>query len=125
MGTRALLHIKDGENALLTIYRQYDGYPEGMGEDIKNIAGHLEIVNGFSDRENKANGMGCLAAQIVAGLKNDVGNVYIYPAGVSDVWEEYTYVLTEKEGRVHVNCTDFDSVVYDGFLSDWDTSAAS
>ena len=37
MGTRTLVHIKDGKKTIATIYRQYDGYPSGMGEDIKRI----------------------------------------------------------------------------------------
>ena len=45
MGTRTLVHIKSGDFAsqtLVTIYRQFDGYPAGMGNDLfKHIPSFL------------------------------------------------------------------------------------
>lgn len=32
MGTRSIIHVKDGRKTIVTLYRQYDGYPSGMGE---------------------------------------------------------------------------------------------
>lgn len=120
MGTRSITHIKDGENTLVTIYRQCDGYPAGMGRDLQDIAGDIKIVNGLDlNPEGVANGMGCLAAQIIAKLKNQPGNVYIYPPNSKDCWEEFTYTLTEKDGRVYVDCPG----EYSGFLADWTIEA--
>lgn len=120
MGTRALIHIKKGSETLTTIYRQFDGYPSGMGADLQDLIGDLEIVNGYQGGR-QANGMGCLAAQIVAGMKDGVGNVYIYPAGASDCGEEYVYTLSDQQGAVHVRCEDVyeESVIYEGLLRDW------
>lgn len=108
MGTRALLHIKGGDldsDTLVTVYRQFDGYPEdGMGEDLANLA-DKRVVNGFSmgdTMETAANGMGCLAAQVIAGLKDKIGNIYINPVDCKDCWEEYTYTLYLHDEEVYL-----------------------
>jgi hypothetical protein len=96
MGTRSLTHIKQDNKTILTIYRQYDGYPDGMGLDLAKFLVNIQVVNGFGpDMEagSYANGMGCLAAQLVAHLKTGIGNVYIMTPDTSDVWEEYTYKI--------------------------------
>ena len=50
------------------------------------------IVNGFGERRSKlANGMGCLAAQIVANFKTEVGNFYLYPISAKDCGQDYEY----------------------------------
>lgn len=107
MGTRSLTHIKDENNkTLVTIYRQYDGYPEGMGLDLANFLVDITVVNGFGGKktENLANGMGCLTAQLIGELKDGVGNVYIYPVNSKDCWEEYTYnVRHHKEKGLQLN----------------------
>jgi hypothetical protein len=74
------------------IYRQYDGYPEGHGRDLAKLC-DVTITNGIrlGKEAGTANGMGCLAAQIVMGLKrevgkesasnkNHVGTIYLEPA---------------------------------------------
>jgi hypothetical protein len=44
-----------------------------------------------------ANGMGCLAAQLVANFKTDVGNIYLYsPRLKIDAMQEYEYHITEN-----------------------------
>lgn len=94
MGTRSLTHIKKDGETLLTFYRQYDGYPEGMGVDLAEFLDGFEVVNGYGERKPKlANGMGCLAAQLIKELKDDVGNVYIFAADSEDCGEEYTYTI--------------------------------
>jgi hypothetical protein len=110
MGTRSLTRFiertNDGETEIACIYRQYDGYPEGLGMDLKSAAGHLALVNGYRDASRETNGMGCLAAIVVAKLKmaNDpdngralCGNVYLCAPGTKDVGEEYVYTLREGE----------------------------
>ena len=95
MGTRSITHIKEDGKTLVTIYRQYDGYPEGMGLDLAEFLVDITVVNGFGGdmkAGTHANGMGCLAAQLIAHLKEDqLGNVYIAPPDANDMWEEYTY----------------------------------
>lgn len=101
MGTRTLVHIKDGKKTIATIYRQYDGYPTGMGDDIKKILneGMVSILNGYSSNDKaprQFNGMGCLAAFLIGELKDKkIGNVYILPINSKDVGEDYTYTISQ------------------------------
>ncbi len=97
MGTRSLTHVfNEQEKEVLCIYRQMDGYPSGHGRELAEFLGPFTIVNGITSGqpEPKANGMGCLAAQLVAHLKQGVGEFYIYPPGSTDCWEEWVYTIT-------------------------------
>jgi hypothetical protein len=91
----------DGNQVLVSIYRQYDGYPSGLGQEVADFVGGMTVVNGYG-KETKgiANGMGCLAAQLIKHLKTGVGNVYIRDTGPESHGEEYVYNLSEKDGRV-------------------------
>ena len=102
MGTRSLTVVHEDEAGsrpgdLLTMYRQYDGHPTGHGKELADFLSGFSITNGLCGRDQsarKANGMGCLAAQIVAHFKTEPGNVYLYPPGVRDLWEEYIYTIS-------------------------------
>lgn len=98
MGTRSVTIIVDKNQEVCRIYRQMDGYPSGHGADLAKLC-DLKIVNGIGSDPKIANGMGCLAAQIVAGLKDGPGGIYLEPTGgeVSD-WVEYVYTIRGKEG---------------------------
>lgn len=101
MGTRSLTVVKDEGLEIITLYRQYDGYPSGHGEELVEFLKPFSIVNGLSGkREKVANGMGCLAAQIVAHLKTEPGGIYIYPPGSRDCGEEWIYTVYEKDGKL-------------------------
>jgi len=117
MGTRALIHVKEAgkySDTLVTIYRQYDGCPDGLGEDIKRIIGDSGISNGISNgMEECFNGMGCFAAWLIKELKDKIGNVYIYAPNSKDVGEEFVYTVFKNEstalgvgevGNVIVDC---------------------
>ena len=112
MGTRSIIHVKDGKKTIATIYRQYDGYPSGMGEDIKNALnnGEVEILNGYggsSKIPSQFNGMGCLAAFLVGELKGGkIGNVYLMAANTKDVGEEFIYTLSENKGKISLKVID-------------------
>lgn len=103
MGTRALVVFKDKDDEeIAVLYRQYDGYPSGLGEELKSFLSSKRIVNGFNktnEEHQDFNGMGCLAAQVVAHLKDGIGNVYLHPAGSRDLGEEYIYTITEEDGK--------------------------
>jgi len=100
MGTRSLTHVYHDDKVILTLYRQFDGYPEGLGLDLAKFLDGFVVVNGFGIKnpEKCANGMGCLAAQLVCHLKDGVGNVYIYPVESKDCDEEYVYHIRHEEG---------------------------
>ena len=96
MGTRSLTHVVDEKGAtLVTIYSQFDGYPSGMGADLAEFLRGRAIVNGIgADTPEKAsNGMGCLAASLVASLKDGIGGIYLEEPGSEDHWEEYVYTI--------------------------------
>lgn len=85
------------------MYRQYDGYPSGHGNELKEFLTPFSVVNGIADRSAKvANGMGCLAAQVIAHFKTEVGNIYLEPAGTRDEGEEYIYTLSSVKGVIHL-----------------------
>lgn len=126
MGTRSLTYVKENGKNLLCIYRQYDGYPQGMGKDLYDFLYGFEVVNGFGKAKPKlANGMGCLAAQLVKELKVDTGNVYIYPADSKDVGEEYTYSINLGVIGVNIKVTEVgsgdkkDTVLFKGSIADF------
>lgn len=101
MGTRSLTRVietytdrnnKVVKQKLLTMYRQYDGYPSGMGMDLANFLESGKVVNGIgADSGRVFNGAGCLAAQLVAEMKEGPGNIYVYPINARDCGEEYEY----------------------------------
>ena len=108
MGTRSLTHVietwkdhktnKKKKQTLLTMYRQYDGYPSGHGAELVEFLEGSEVVNGFGvNDEGKSkrifNGSGCLAAQLVANFKKGVGGFYIQKPNAKDCGEEYTYEI--------------------------------
>ena len=116
MGTRSLTRViprqkglsyADGhlhpEKSVVNIYRQYDGYPEGHGQDLAEFLSEFTIVNGLSiPKPTKvANGTGCLAAQLVQYLKDGPGGIYLEKCNgePGDSWEEYIYTIYPKEGE--------------------------
>ncbi len=102
MGTRSLTFVYDGDEAIINMYRQYDGYPSGHGAELAHFLGQFTIVNGIRVGESRkvANGMGCLAAQMVSHFKGDeAGQFYLYPASAKDCGQDYEYhVYTDQRG---------------------------
>ena len=97
MGTRSLTIVEDEKGReIVTIYRQFDGYYDGHGKELADFLTGFTLVNGLrgDGPEKIANGLGCLAAQVVAHFKKEPGGIYLYPAGARDVGEEYVYVVS-------------------------------
>lgn len=119
MGTRSITRVKDElGQSVAAIYRQYDGYLSGHGADLREGFGLFKIINGLGkDTTNVANGMGCLAAQIVAKLKTKAGGVYLVPTDADD--EEFVYEIYPSKtcGRVMVKMSGH-GFTYDGPLAD-------
>ena len=101
MGTRSLTILNDDDGTeIAVLYRQMDGYPSGHGLELKEFLSGMTITNGISgDSRGTANGGACLAAQVVAHFKTEVGGFYLHPAGTHDCGEEYRYTLTPKVGE--------------------------
>ena len=111
MGTRSLTFVYDGDVPLINIYRQYDGYPSGHGHELAQFLDSKTLVNGFGKQNSfEANGMGCLAAQLIVQLKHGVGGIYIYPVSSTDCFQDYEYHVYED--RVVVK--DPTAVIFEG-----------
>jgi hypothetical protein len=100
MGTRSLTFVYDGDEPMINMYRQFDGYPSGHGSELATFLNSFDaIVNGISvgDTRRIANGMGCLAAQLIAHFKIDAGGFYMYPVTAKDCGQEYEYHVYEDK----------------------------
>ena len=99
MGTRSLTIVKESIDPscedIIVMYKQFDGYPEGLGLRLANFLKGFIIINGIPpDPDPKsANGMHDLAAQLVAEFTNGIGEIYLHPSGTRDVWEEFIYYI--------------------------------
>lgn len=112
MGTRSTYRIiqqsenektKKTENEeICLIYVQYDGYPEGHPLETANWLNTGKMVNGFGSNETELifNGVGCMAAQLIAKMKEGTGNVYIYSLNSrGKCCEDYLYDIIVKVDR--------------------------
>ena len=124
MGTRSLTFVYDGETPIINMYRQYDGYPTGHGAELAEFLTPFEMVNGISINETRkvANGMGCLAAQLVHNFKGSVGGeesiamkgrspnlagqFYLYPTSAVDCGQDYEYHIYKDAEGLRVRITD-------------------
>jgi len=135
MGTRALVKFIEDKKTLVTLYRQYDGYPTGLGQDLLNSLnkGKVTITNGYGSKDTSPaafNGIGCLAAYLVGVLKhrldrpnekgNSIGNVYLMPANTKNVGEEFIYTLSTIDGKLFIEINGYGKVIYNGLLSEMD-----
>ena len=150
MGTRSLTVFvetwinpdtkEQNEKELAVMYRQMDGYPSGHGAELKEFLQDFTVVNGLSLETKKvANGMGCLACQVVEHFKQgEPGGFYLDAAGARDCGEEYIYTLRNtKDGHINLQvrsgCVTFFGMpgtkeenmglVYDGDIRDFDPEA--
>ena len=105
--------------AMATMYRHCDGYPTGHGAALRQFLAGKRVVNGIGhdDRDGLAfNGMGCLAASVVAHFKRDIGEFYLSEGAR----QEYHYTVSKGEdGRIRLKVEGHD-VLYDGFIEDFD-----
>jgi len=109
MGTRSITIVKDEDNkTILTMYRQYDGNISHHGHDLGSFLKNKIVINGFNNPQSKTefNGMGCLAAQLVANFKTGIGKFYLIPSNYKDCGEEYIYTITYKNNQINIKCFD-------------------
>ena len=119
MGTRSLTFVYDSGNPIMCMYRQFDGYPEGHGQELAEFLNTLQVGNGISGNPNLfefANGMGCLAAQMIVWFKKTPGGFYIHPVDLNqDCWQDYEYHVYENKVVVK-NPTE---VIFEGSWEDF------
>ena len=104
MGTRCLTYVYEGNSPLVCLYRQFDGYPSGHGAELANFLKGIKLGNGIADNPKMgkfANGMGCLAAQLVVHFKKSVGGFYIHlvtdSSGVDYEYHVYANKVVVKD----------------------------
>ena len=101
MGTRSLTYVYVEDTPIMCMYRQFDGYPSGHGVELAEFLTQIEMGNGISGEPELfsfANGMGCLAAQMIVNFKKSPGGFYIYPVELDQAcWQEYEYHVYEKQ----------------------------
>jgi hypothetical protein len=101
MGTRSLTYVYDGKTPIMCMYRQFDGYLSGHGQELANFLNELTIGNGISGKSELftyANGMGDLAAQMIVFFKKTPGGFYIHPIELNqDCLQDYEYHVYENK----------------------------
>lgn len=116
MGTRSLTYIYSYGEPVACMYRQFDGYPTGHGADLAEFLSGGKLVNGIpvGSNERMFNGMSCLAAQMVAHFKTEVGGFYLYPTKLNQACgQEYEYHVHENEVQIVIP-GDPDRVLFKG-----------
>ena len=104
MGTRATISIAKREEGvsfsekpdkkLVSIYHHYDGYPEYLGVKLASYLDDKKITNGLNRNDTDCfNGIACMAASIIAELKDEPGNVYIEDPNRPHAWIDYEYYI--------------------------------
>ena len=117
MGTRSLTFVYDSykdeagntvHEPIINMYRQYDGYPTGHGAELAEFLAQFTMVNGLGINETRkvANGMGCLAAQLIANFKDGAGQFYLYPVTAKDCGQDYEYHIYQDGASFRVAVTD-------------------
>jgi hypothetical protein len=94
------------------MYRQFDGYPSGHGQELIDFLKPIRLVNGLgvNEKSKVANGMGCLAAQMIANFKITVGGFYIHAVTDTDCFQDYEYHVYENK----VEIKNPDKVIFSG-----------
>ena len=127
MATRATVSIARREEGvsfsekpdktIVDIYHHYDGYPEGLGVKLASYLYDKKITNGLGSRDDYDyfNGLGCLAASLVAELKDGPGNVYIEDKNRPHGWLDYKYyVWGDDDKSIWISIFDGDECIFVG-----------
>jgi len=121
MGTRSLTYVYVEDTPVICMYRQFDGYPSGHGVELAEFLTQIEMGNGISGEPELfsfANGMGCLAAQMIVNFKKSPGGFYIYPVELDQAcWQEYEYHVYENKVIVKNPTEVIFEGSYDEFMS--------
>jgi hypothetical protein len=106
MGTRSLTFVHDETgDPIVCVYQQYDGYFDGVGDDILSFLKGSRVVNGIGmDPGVIFNGAGDLAARLITHFKrgdaSDAGGVYIESPTLADgdMGTEFAYHIYATAG---------------------------
>ena len=111
MSTSASFTLIDKHEPVITMYSHWDGYPEGIPLKVMKWLSEIKVVDALTlDNENVANGVSCLAAQLIAKFKTGAGSIYLYnPEMQYQLGEYYIYDIFIDDGHVKVSAYKFDS----------------
>ncbi len=101
MGTSARVIFKSEGRTTFNMQVNYDGYPEGVGLDLARIILEGKLVNGLGPNRTLGahfNGPSCMAASVIALMKKEPGNVYLYPTDF-DFGADYTYEINVSKNK--------------------------
>jgi hypothetical protein len=134
MGTRSVTKFyevcKGKERFLGALYRQFDGYLDGHGKELKEFLAGKKVINGISLSEDNSkcfNGIGCLGASTIARFKTEIGGFYLTEENDE---EEYNYkiwakmpdnVFDKPEGIIYIEVKNYDRLLYSGPIDDMPT----
>ncbi len=101
MATHALTYVYDDEdNVLCGYYKHFDGYPTSYGLELATFLSNITLVNGLNSNAKMfevANGMDCLAAQLIVRFKDTVGDVYVaFPQTPNDNYDFAYHVFRDR-----------------------------
>ena len=113
MGTRSLTFVYESHRTnigqmvhepIINMYRQYDGYPTGHGAELAEFLSSGSMTNGLRLGANERffNGMGCLAAQMVANFKDGAGQFYLHPVVQQSCGQDYEYHILNVDGQFKI-----------------------
>jgi hypothetical protein len=101
MGTSARVIFKSEGRTVFNMRSHYDGYPEGVGLDLARIILEGKLVNGLGPNRTLGayfNGDSCMAASVIALMKKEPGNIYLYPTD-DDFDANYTYEINVTKNK--------------------------
>jgi hypothetical protein len=126
MGTRATTTVKDSNGkTIMVLYRQSDGYQDCHGKELKEFLETKIMINGISygDKRDLANGMGCLAAQMVAKFKTKVGLFYIYPESTENNYIDFAYTVYPTDDSdtptLKIKVESHGKTIFDGVVAEY------
>ncbi len=109
MGTRSTTVVyEESSRPIINMYRQMDGYPSGHGKELADFLDGFNVVNGISSKDEGkiANGMNCLAGQLIAHFKKAPGGFYLYPVDNRDYGQDYEYHIYHIDGKIKIFIAD-------------------
>lgn len=127
MGTSARVIFKSEGQTIFNMRTQYDGYPNGVGSDLARIMAEGQLVHGLRPNERTLgkyfNGDSCMAASVIALMKKEPGNIYLYPTN-QDMDTNYTYVINvDDKEEITIKMTGGKSFegTLEGFIQEFGT----
>lgn len=130
MGTRAITIVSSGGKEILNLYRQFDGYQDCHGSELKKFSLSKKSVNGLSgSKDGVFNGAGCFCAQLVAHFKKEAGNFYIYPIDSRNCGQDYEYHISfpyydAPSDPIKLKVISHGRTLFDGLMVDYDPEAS-